>query len=65
MIEKLLDIVSSVRFWLITLGAASVFAGLVQVNGFEWKTLFDTVALWLATVAGIGTIDKFGESVGK
>jgi len=59
MLAKLLLIVGSVRFWLITLAAASVYAGLVQVNGFEWKPLLDTLGIWLATVAGVGTVDKF------
>ena len=59
MLQKLLSIVSSVRFWLLTLAAASVYVGLVQANGFDLKVLLDTVAAWLATVAGVGTIDKF------
>ena len=65
MFAKLLAIVGSVRFWLITLAAASVYAGLLQANGFDWKTLFDTLASWLAVVAGVGTVDKFGVSIGK
>ena len=59
MLQKLLSIVSSVRFWLFTLAAASVYVGLVQANGFDLKVLLDTVAVWLSTVAGVGTIDKF------
>lgn len=65
MMAKLLGIVGSIRFWLITLAAASVYVGLLQSNGFDWKTLLDTIASWLAVVAGVGTIDKFGTNLKK
>ena len=58
MYAKLLAIIGSVRFWLITLAAVSAFLGVVQSQGFDWKILFDTIAIWLATVAGVGTVDK-------
>jgi hypothetical protein len=64
MMAKLLAIVYSVRFWMFTLAAASIYAGLVQAHGFIWKELFDTLGLWLATVAGVGTLDSFGKNVG-
>ena len=56
--DKIIAILGSVRFWMVTLAAASVYVGLVQANGFDLKALLDTIAAWLATVAGIGTLDK-------
>ena len=64
MFAKLTAIFGSVRFWLLTLAAASVYAGLIQANGFDWKQLFDTLATWLAAVTAVGTVDKFGVSIG-
>jgi hypothetical protein len=53
--EKLLSLLSSIRFWLITLGTLSVLAAHYIPN---LQFFFDTVAIWLATVTGIGTLDK-------
>ena len=52
---KILAIMGSVRFWLITLATLSLLAGHYMPN---LVFLFDTISAWLATVAGIGTIDK-------
>lgn len=62
--EKIISILGSVRFWMITMGAAAVYAGLLQAHGFQWPELFNTIAAWLGTVAGVGTVDKFGQSIG-
>jgi len=61
--EKLVALLGSVRFWLITLAAASVYVGLVEQNGFSLKVLLDSVAVWLATVAGVGTVDRFADHI--
>lgn len=63
MLSKIGGIFGSVRFWLVTFAAASVYSGILQSQGFDWKTLFDTLAGWLATVAGIGTVDKFAQAL--
>lgn len=62
---KVFAILGSIRFWIITLGWASFFVGLLQTYGFDLKTLFDCVAGWLGTVAGVGTLDRFGDNIGK
>lgn len=64
MMAKIMAIVGSVRFWLTTLAALSVYVGLVQANGFDWKILFDTIAGWLAAVSITGTVDKLGTNLG-
>lgn len=53
--EKVLAILGSVRFWLITLATASLLAGHYAP---DLKYLFDQLAIWLTAVAAIGTIDK-------
>lgn len=60
--SKILKLLGSLRFWIITLGSTAVYLGLVEANGFHWNVLFDSIAIWLGTVAGVGTIDKFSEN---
>ena len=65
MVAKLMGIISSVRFWLVTLAWAGFYISLMQTAGaFDWVTFLETVGKWLATVAGIGTLDRFGQSIG-
>jgi len=53
--EKLLDLLNSIRFWQVTLATAFVLLGHYLPDlSFLWNTL----ATWLATVAGIGTLDS-------
>lgn len=63
MIEKVGKILSSVRFWIVTLAAASVYVGVVQQNGFDLKALLDALGIWLGTVAGIGTLDSVAQNI--
>jgi hypothetical protein len=62
---KILGILGSVRFWIITLGAISAFLAFVDVNGFKFSDLFNAIAIWLGVVSGVGTIDKLGKSIGN
>jgi hypothetical protein len=64
MVAKLLAIFGSVRFWLITIAWAGFYASLVQAGGFDWVVLLKTIGEWLGTVAGVGTLDKFGQNIG-
>ncbi len=55
MFEKIKEVLNSLRFWQVT--AATVFVLLGHYfpeSNFLWNTL----AAWLATVAGIGTVDS-------
>ena len=61
--EKILAILGSVRFWMITLAAASIYVGNVQSNGFDLKILLDSIATWLGVVVGVGTADKLAQAV--
>ena len=58
--RKILEILGSVRFWLITLAWLGAYIAKVEGEGFVLSSLFDQIAFWLGTVAGVGTVDKFG-----
>lgn len=65
MIDKVKKLVGSIRFWIITFTAVSAYLAIVERSGFSWASLFDTLAVYLGTVAGIGTIDKLAENLKK
>ncbi len=50
MIQKIVNILGSVRFWIVTLTAA-----LGILNG---SPVVETIQMWLAAVATIGTLDS-------
>jgi len=50
MLEKVLNILGSVRFWIVTLTAV-----VGVLNGQDVSTV---VQVWLAAVAGLGTLDS-------
>jgi hypothetical protein len=56
MINKILGILGSVRFWIVTLTAV---VGIL--NGQDVVTV---VQVWLAAVAGIGTLDSMASRIG-
>ncbi len=57
--NKIKNVLSSIRFWIITFAWLAVYLGVVEKNGFSSIELFNQLAGWLATVAGVGTIDKY------
>ena len=61
---KLKLLLTSLRFWQITLAAALAYIGWLQVHGFHAVDLINFVAGWLGTVAGVGTVDKAAKSIG-
>jgi len=69
MLNKLKKIVGSVRFWIVTLAWGSAYLAGIETDGFSLLDLLDSISKWLATVAGIGTLDsiatKFGASIKK
>ena len=56
MVDKIVGIASSIRFWLIT------FAALLAIGA--GADLIMTAQGWAIVVAAIGTVDKFGKSIG-
>ena len=55
MLDKLKELLNSVRFWQVTLGTFFVLAG-HYLPGLEF--LWNTLAGWMAAVAAIGTLDS-------
>lgn len=56
MVDKIVHIASSIRFWFITFAAIlAVLAG---------ADIIWTAQGWAIVVAAVGTIDKLGESIG-
>lgn len=63
MVKKITDILGSVRFWTVTLAAASAFFGYIEANGFSYMALFNAVSAWLIAVASIGTLDSVAQNL--
>lgn len=62
MIEKVTALFGSVRFWQVTLATLFVLAGHYLPDlAFLWNTL----AGYLAAVAGIGTLDSVASRLGS
>jgi len=55
MIAKFTDLFNSIRFWQVTAATAFVILG-HYAPGYEF--LWNALAVWLGTVAGIGTLDS-------
>lgn len=61
MIQKLKDLFNSIRFWQVTAATAFVLLGhYLPDQVFLWNSL----AAYLATVAGIGTADSIARKIG-
>jgi hypothetical protein len=69
MIDKIKELVNSIRFWIVTFGWASNYLSYVAANGFDIATLLQQLALWAGSVVAIGTVDsamtKFGAALGN
>lgn len=58
--DKIMNVLSSIRFWQLTLAAAFVLVGHYFPQGqFLWNTL----ATFLATVTGLGTLDSVAQNI--
>ncbi len=58
MLVKIKEILNSLRFWQVTFATGFILAGhYLPDMSFLWNSL----AAWLATVAGIGTLDSIAE----
>jgi hypothetical protein len=62
-LEKIKTLLGSIRFWVVTLAWLSLYLGIVEKNGFNTAELLNQVAIWLGTVAGIGTLDSVAEKL--
>lgn len=53
MIEKVLALLGSLRFWIVTLTAVTSY-----LNGVDFQTVLN---IWAAAVVGLGTADSVAE----
>jgi len=60
MFAKKLELLGSLRFWMITIAAASQ---VVKIYFPELEALFNIISTWLAAVAGVGTVDKWSKAI--
>ena len=58
--DKIMSVLSSIRFWQLTVATAFVLVGHYFPQGqFLWNTL----AAFLATVVGVGTADSVAQNI--
>ena len=65
MFAKVKGILSSIRFWVVTLGFASEYLSQVAIDGFTAEVLLARLGVWLGLVAGIGSVDKWFDNFKK
>jgi len=56
--EKILELTSSIRFWVATFAWLSDYLAEVSANGFDVVVLFTQLSYWLGTIVAIGTADS-------
>lgn len=65
--EKVKLLLSSIRFWIVTLTAVLAILQQVSSGVVDMNSVIDVIKIWLGVVAGLGTIDsvaiKFGRGV--
>lgn len=63
---KLNELLSSIRFWQITVGAiAQVLVALGIVSSEAGVAVANIVTVWLGAVATVGTVDKVADKISK
>jgi hypothetical protein len=65
MLEKIVRVLGSLRFWIVTLTAVIAVLTGVEKSGFSMVDLLNTIQVWLLAVAGIGTLDSIAEKLNK
>jgi len=57
MIEKIKNILGSIRFYMATFAWLADYLSKISADGFDLVVLFQQISLWLGTVLAIGTAD--------
>lgn len=57
MIEKIKNLLGSIRFYMATFAWLADYLAKVSADGFDLVVLFQQIALWIGTVLAIGTAD--------
>jgi hypothetical protein len=58
---KILELFTSLRFWIVTLAAVSFLLGQKEVGTLTPEVFFTTISTWLGTIVAIRTVDKFSQ----
>jgi len=56
--DKILDILGSIRFYIVTFAWLADYLGLVADSGFDIVVLLNQLGLWLGSVVVIGSADS-------
>lgn len=56
--DKLIVLLGSIRFWIVTTGSISAYLAHLSTNGFSAADLFNAISIWLGIVVGLGSIDS-------
>lgn len=63
-LQKVKSILTSVRFWLVTLTAATTLLQAHVDGGLTTEIVLTTVKMWFGVVAGLGTLDSVATKFG-
>ena len=62
--DKVLALLGSIRFWIVTLGFVLAFLTTFETEGFVLATLLENIRNWLLAVAAVGTADSIASKIG-
>jgi len=61
--SKFLELLTSRRFWLITVGALSAIGGAWAGEILTAEFVFNTITVWVSAIVGIGSLDKWADKL--
>ena len=64
MLDKIKDLLGSIRFYIVTLGFITAFLTAIEVEGFTMALLLENIRNWLLAVAAVGTADSIASKIG-
>ena len=62
--EKIVLVVTSLRFWLITLAAVGMIFDLKTGNTLNTASVIEVIRNWLIAIAAVGTADSIATRLG-
>jgi len=62
--SKIKALLTSVRFYIVTLGAVATYLSGGEADGYTWALVLESVQIWLAAVVAIGTLDSIASKFG-
>lgn len=65
MLEKLKALLTSVRFYIVTLSGIVFYLKGGEADGFTWALILESVQLWMAAIVALGTFDSISSKFGS